>query len=91
MRVRLEKKNRVTTSFIQMEVEGHSLIVHDGKIGKSGVAKSNKHCGTNEKAIEELNEINDFTFEYYEKGEYIDDYCESLGGDLPTLYYIEDN
>jgi predicted DNA-binding WGR domain protein len=195
MKVRLEKKNRVTTSFIQMEVEGHSLTVHNGKIGKSGIAKSNKHCGTNDKAIKELNEIkqeylskkyievkvkrplesnkvydkakwhfrgdfpeeldifqgyvhtgfyltwiiekdffnpendelligevekiktrkitgakffeenldgvfleedltekgNNFTYEYYEKGEYLDDYNDILGEELPTLYHIEDN
>ena len=57
MKIRLEKKNRVTTSFIQMEIDGHSLIVQSGKIGKSGIANSNKHCGTNDKAIKELNEI----------------------------------
>jgi len=195
MKVRLEKKNRVTTSFIQMEVEGHSLTVHNGKVGKSGIAKSNKHCGTNEKAIKELNEIkqeylskkyievkvkrplendkvydkakwhfrgdfpeeldifqgyvhtgfyltwiienglfdtngddylnseiskvkkkeltgaeffernldgvlmdydltelgNEFTYEYYEKGKFLEDYSKTLGADLPTLYHIKDN
>jgi hypothetical protein len=34
---------------------------------------------------------NEFTFEYYEKGDFLEDYSEKLGKDLPTLYHIKDN
>ena len=196
MTIRLEKKNRITTDFVQMEIDGHLLKIQSGKIGKSGISDSTKHCGTNEKAINELNKLkqefivkkyieietqkrpndfngvydkakwhfggefpkelnkfqgyvhtgfyltwiiekdflkydnnkvlikelekvktreitgaeffeknldgvlldedltekgNEFTFEYYEKGDFLEDYSEKLGKDLATLYHIKDN
>ena len=55
MNNRLEKINRKTTDFIQIEIEGHFLRVQSGKIEKGQVSNSTKHCGTNEKAIDEFN------------------------------------
>ena len=57
MTIRLEKKNRVTTDFVQMEIDRHLLKIQSGKIGKSGISESTKHCGTNAKAINELNKL----------------------------------
>ena len=196
MTIRLEKKNRITTDFVQMEIHGHLLKIRSGKLGKSGISGSTKHCGTNEKAINELNKLkqefidkkyieiesqkkpnnfngvydkakwhfggefpkeldnfqsyvhtgfyltwiiekgffnyennellikeigkvknreitgaeffeknldgvlmeedlnekgNKFTFDYYEKGTFLEDYSEKLGKDFPTLYHIKDN
>ena len=195
MNIRLEKKNRITTDFVQIEIDSHLLKIQSGKIGKSGISNSTKHCGTNEKAINELNKLkqefidkkyieietkrpidfngvydkakwhiggefpkelnnfqgyvhtgfyltwiiekdffnydnneilikeikklknreitgaeffeknldgvlldedltekgNKFTFEYYEKGKFLDDYSEKLGKKFPTLYHIKDN
>ena len=196
MRIRLEKKNRITTDFVQMEIDGHLLKIQSGKSGKSDVSDSIKHCGTNEKAINELNKLkqefiqkkyieiktqkrpsdfngvydkakwhfgggfpkelnnfqgyvhtgfyltwiienglfdtngddylnseiskvkkkeltgaeffernldgvlmdddltelgNEFTYKYYEKGSFLEDYSKTLGTDLPTLYHIQDN
>ncbi|MBO6620870.1 MAG: hypothetical protein JJ892_04470 [Balneola sp.] len=196
MRIRLEKKNRITIDFVQMEIDEHLLKIQSGKLGESGVSDSIKHCGTNEKAINELNKLkqefiqkkyieiktqkrpsdfngvydkakwhfdgefpkelnnfqgyvhtgfyltwiienglfdtngddylnseiskvkkkeltgaeffernldgvlmdddltelgNEFTYNYYEKGNFLDDYSKTLGTDLPTLYHIQDN
>ena len=57
MTIRLEKKNRITTDFVQIETDEHLLRVQSGKIGKSGITNSTKHCGTIEKAIIELNKL----------------------------------
>ena len=57
MTIRLEKKNRITTDFVHLEIDGHLLKIQSGKLGKSGVSNSTKHCGTNEKAINELNKL----------------------------------
>ncbi len=196
MTIRLEKKNRVTTDFVQMEIDRHLLKIQSGKIGKSGISESTKHCGTNVKAINELNKLkqefidkkyieieiqkrpggfngvydkakwhfdgefpneldnfqgyvhtgfyltwiienglfdtngdeflnsetskvkkrkltgaeffernldgvlmdddltelgNEFTYKYYENGDFLEDYSETLGTDLPTIYHIQDN
>ncbi len=196
MKIRLEKKNRVTTDFIELEVENYLLKSKSGKIGKKTTSNSTKHCGTNEKATAELNRLkeeylknkyyevsvvykpkgfegvydkakwhfrgdfpkelndfqgyvhtgiyiswliekgffnyendnplkeqiekvkerkitgakffeqnldgvlldedlteigNEFTYEYYEKGKYLDDYCDCLCEDLPSLYHVKDN
>ena len=196
MNIRLEKKNRVTTDFVQLEVDGHLLRIREGKVRKNGVANSSKHCGTKEKAINELNILkqeyidkkyievkskqtpsdfngvydkakwhfrgefpeeldvfqgyvhtgiyltwiienglfdtnndellnseiakvkkreitgakffeqnldgvlmdddltelgNEFTYKYYEKGSFLEDYSRTLGTDLPTLYHIQNN
>jgi hypothetical protein len=40
---------------------------------------------------EELNEEgNAFTKYYYESNMYFDDYCDSLGNELETMYHVED-
>ena len=57
MTIRLEKKSRITTDFVQIEIDGHLLKIQSGKIGKGGIYNSSKHCGTNEKAINELNKL----------------------------------
>lgn len=54
MNIRLEKKNRITTDFVQLEIDGHLLKIQSGKIG---ISNSTKHCGTNEKAINELSKL----------------------------------
>lgn len=64
MKVRLEKKNRVTIDFIQLETDNHLLRIRQGKIGKSGGPNSTRHCGSAEKAIIELYDIKS---EYLEK------------------------
>ena len=64
MKVRLEKKNRVTIDFIQLETENHLLRIRQGKIGKSGGPNYTRHCGSPENAIAELNIIKK---EYLEK------------------------
>lgn len=196
MRIRLEKKNRVTTDFVEIEVDKEILNVREGKVKKTGGPKWGKHCGTDENAIVEANKIkqefldkkyievnskqrpsdfngvydkakwhfrgefpkeldifqgyvhtgfyltwiienglfdtngddylnseiskvkkkeltgakffernldgvlmdddltelgNEFTYKYYEKGKFLDDYSKTLGTDLPTLYHIQDN
>ncbi|KHD04785.1 hypothetical protein PN36_34480 [Candidatus Thiomargarita nelsonii] len=41
---------------------------------------------------EDLNDdANKFAQEYYENDEYISDYAETLGYNVPTLYHIQDN
>jgi len=57
MKVRLEKKNRVTIDFIQLETNKHLLITNQGKIGKSGGPNTTEHCGTPENAISKLNSV----------------------------------
>ena len=57
MNIRLEKKNSKTTDFVQIEIDGHLMKVQSGKKGKNGISNSSKHCGTNEKAIIELNKL----------------------------------
>jgi len=196
MKIRLEKKNRILTDFIQIETDGHLLKIRTGKKGETNILNSTKHCGTSEKAIIELNLIkqeyidnkyievnpktkptdfngvydkakwhfggdfpkelsnfqgyvhtgyylvwiiekglfnlgtdesiikeidkvkkrkitgaeffeknldgvlldkdltekgNEFSYEYYEKGKFLNDYSEVLGKNLPTLYHIKDD
>ncbi|WP_139959598.1 DUF7832 domain-containing protein [Flavicella sediminum] len=195
MTIRLEKKNRITTDFVQIEIDEHLLKIQSGEIDKSAISNSTKHCGTNEKAIKELDKLkqeflekkyievktqmlpidfngifdkakwhfsgefpkdlnnfqsyvhtgfylawiiekdffksenngllievekvknreitgaeffeknldgvlmdedlnekgNEFTYAYYEKGSFLDDYTEILGKDIPTLYHVKDN
>jgi hypothetical protein len=45
-----------------------------------------------EKFFSELlsKEARDFTRDYYESNEYLDDYDRTLGGDLETLYHVGD-
>ena len=31
MKIRLEKKNRISTDFVQMEIDGHLLKIQSGK------------------------------------------------------------
>jgi predicted DNA-binding WGR domain protein len=56
MKVRLEKQNRKTVDFVELETKEHLLVVKAGKIGQSE-SNSTKHCGTQEKAIDELNKL----------------------------------
>ena len=195
MNIRLEKRNRKTTDYVEIETNGHNLFVRIGKIKKPGITESTKHCGTEENAENEgevikeeylnkkfevvetkrpekfdgvydkakwhfcgdfpkeldqfqgyvhtgfyitwliandffetnndeflttevqkvkqrertgaeffqkcldgvlmdddLTELgNKFTFSYYEKGDFHEDYSESLGNEFPTLYHIQDN
>ncbi len=194
MKIRLEKKNRVTTDFVSIEVKECFLYFKSGKIRKSGTVNSTKCCVSNKSALDELEKIkqeylakkyievtvkqkkedfngvydkakwhydggfpneldkfqgfvhtgfyitwladnnfidtnyipiseiekiksreisgtvfyknyldgvltdddiseigNEFTYSYYEKGTFIDDYNNTLGEDKNTLYHIEDN
>ena len=57
MIIRLEKKNRVTTDFVQIETKDHLLFFHEGKVRRSSGIKSTKHCGTPEKANQEFEKL----------------------------------
>lgn len=57
MKVRLEKKNRVTIDFIELETENNLLRIRQGKIGKSGGPKSTRNCGSSENALMELDKL----------------------------------
>jgi len=196
MTIRLEKKNRTITDFVQLEIDGHLLKIQSGKIGKNTISESTKHCGTHAKALDQLDTLkqeylnkkyvevsskkrpidfngvydkakwhfggefpeeldnfqayvhtgfyltwiienglfdtngdehlkseiskvkmkemtgaeffernldgvlmdddltetgNEFTYNYYEQGTFLDDYSKTLGNDVPTLYHIQDN
>ncbi|WP_052188158.1 hypothetical protein [Cellulophaga sp. Hel_I_12] len=57
MRIRLEKKNRVTTDFVEIVIDKEIMNVRQGKVKKTGGPSWGKHCGTKENAILEANKI----------------------------------
>lgn len=196
MRIRLEKKNRVTIDFVEIEIDKEIMNVREGKVKKTGGPSWGRHCGTKENAIKEANKLkqefiakkyvevnskqrrndfngvydkakwhfrgefpeelnifqgyvhtgfyltwvienglfdtnndeylnseinkvkkreitgaeffernldgvlmdddlteigNEFTYKYYEKGSFLEDYSKTLGNNLPTLYHIQDS
>ncbi|MFC6999419.1 hypothetical protein [Rufibacter roseus] len=50
----LIKENRITTDFVKLEAEGKLLYISKGKVGKTVVAKITRGCGSDEKALAEL-------------------------------------
>ncbi|MGV3539585.1 MAG: hypothetical protein ACO1OQ_07225 [Rufibacter sp.] len=50
----LIKENRKTTDFVKLEAEGKLLYISKGKVCKTGVAKITRGCGSDEKALAEL-------------------------------------
>ena len=49
----LIKENKKTTDFVELQVEDKFLHIHSGKVGKAGVSKLTKNCGSLDKAIVE--------------------------------------
>ncbi|WP_202915820.1 DUF7832 domain-containing protein [Pontibacter pamirensis] len=49
----LIKENKKTTDYVELQVEDKFLHIHSGKVGKAGVSKMTKNCGSLDKAIVE--------------------------------------
>jgi len=54
MKQYLTKQNRKTIDFVLIEVDGKLIFCSEGKVGKSGIAKSTLNAGSSAKAIKEV-------------------------------------